>query len=144
VRQGIRFCTKTTRAEADKQIEVAKVFRPASLATREDFCSGEVFKVLVISYNVNWRSRAFKEVSPDTESVKNGQKFFIMSVVIQFRARESVGVEGHRMNFTRVGLNGENGAKSIIGGVSLNNDGLVGDPVGKDRGGCESRLEGFE
>ena len=83
-------------------------------------------------------------MSPDTESVKNGQKFFIVSVIIQFRARESAGVEGHRMNFTRVGLNGENGAKSIIGGVSLNNDGLVGDPVGKDRGGCESRLEGFE
>src|SRR5271168_3228098 len=42
------------------------------------------------------------------------------------------------MNFTRVGLNGENGAKSIIGGVSLDNDGLVRDPVGKDRGRCES------
>ena len=70
----------------DKQIEAAKVFRPVSLATREDFCSGTVFKVLVISYNVNWRSRAFKEVSPDTESIKNGQKLFIVSVVIQFRA----------------------------------------------------------
>ena len=66
----------------DKQIEAAKVFGPESLATGEDFCSGKVFKVLVISYNVNWRSRAFKEVSPDTESVKNGQKFFIVSVVI--------------------------------------------------------------
>ena len=56
------------------------------MTTGEDFCSGEGFKVLVISYNVNWRGRAFKEVSPDTESVKNGQKFFIVSVVIQFRA----------------------------------------------------------
>src|SRR5271168_5093087 len=33
-RQGIRFCTKTTRAEADKQIEAAKVFGPVSLVTR--------------------------------------------------------------------------------------------------------------
>src|SRR5271168_594339 len=143
-RQGIRFCTKTTRAEADKQIEVAKVFGPASLATREDFCSGEVFKIFVISYNVNWGSRAFKEVSPDTKSVENGQKFFIVSVVIQFRACKSAGMESHRMNFTRVGLNGEDGAKSIIGGVSLDNDGFVGNPVGKDRGGCESGLKGFE
>ena len=81
-RQGIRFRTKTTRAEADKQIEAAKIFGPAGLTTGEDFCSGEVFKVLVISYNINWRSRAFKEVSPDTESVENGQKFFIVSDVI--------------------------------------------------------------
>ena len=73
------FRTKTTRAEVDKQIEAAKIFGPAGLATGEDFCSGEVFKVLVISYNINWRSRAFKEALPDTESVKNGQKFFIVS-----------------------------------------------------------------
>src|ERR1700678_2778592 len=85
-RQGIRFRTKTTRAEADKQIEMAKIFGPVGLATGEHFCSGEVFKVFVISYNVNWRSRAFKEMLPDTESIKNGQKFFIVTVVIQFRA----------------------------------------------------------
>src|ERR1700678_1798053 len=91
-----------------------------------------------------WGSRAFKEVSPDTKGVKNGQKFFIVSVVIQFRACKSSGMESHRMYFTRVGLNGEDGAKSIIGGVSLDNDGFVGDPVGKDRGGCESGLKGFE
>ena len=48
------------------------------------------------------------------------------------------------MNFTRVGLNGEDGAKSIVGGVSLDNDGFVGDPVGKDRGRCESGFESFE
>src|ERR1700678_1679116 len=71
-RQGIRFCTKTTRAEANKQIEMAKIFVPAGLATGEYFCSGKVFKVLVISYNINWRSRTFKEMSPDMESVKNG------------------------------------------------------------------------
>jgi hypothetical protein len=49
-RQGIRFRTKTTRAEADKQIETAKIFGPAGLATGENFCSGKVFKVFVISY----------------------------------------------------------------------------------------------
>jgi hypothetical protein len=85
-RQGIRFRTKTTRAEADKQIEAAEIFRPAGLTMGEDFCSGEVFEVLVISYNVNWRSGTFKEMSPDTESIKNSQKFFVVSIVIQLSA----------------------------------------------------------
>jgi hypothetical protein len=48
------------------------------------------------------------------------------------------------MNITRVGLNRKDGAKTIIGGVSFDNDGSVVDPVGKNRGGCESGLEGFE
>ena len=89
----------------DKQIETTEIFRPASLPMGEDFRSGEVFKVFVISYNVNWRGGVLKTMSPYMECIENSQKFFVVSVIIQFSACKSAGVESHRVNITRIGLN---------------------------------------
>ena len=48
------------------------------------------------------------------------------------------------MDFTGIGLDGEGGAKGVVRGISLNNDQMVGNPMGED--GCrnESGLQGFK
>ena len=39
----------------------------------KDFGGTKVFQVFVVGHNVNQSGRAFEIVSPDVESVKNGQ-----------------------------------------------------------------------
>ena len=106
------------------------------LSSGKDLGRGEVLKVLMICDHIDWSTRTFEIVLPDTESIEDRQQFFVMSVVVEFRCTESAGMEGHRVDFTGIGLDGENGAKGIVRGVSLNNDQMVGNPVGEDR--CRS------
>ena len=53
-------------------------------------------------------------------------------------------MEGHRVDLTGVGLNGEDRAKGIVQGVGLNNNGFVRDPMSEDRGRGEGGLKGLE
>ena len=48
------------------------------------------------------------------------------------------------MDLTRVGLNGEDRAKGIVRGISLNNNGFVRDPMSEDWGRGEGGLKGLE
>ena len=114
------------------------------LLSGKDLGCGEVLKVLMIHDHIDRSTRTFKVVSPDTESIKDCQQFFVMSVVVEFRRTESAGMEGHRVDFTGIGLDGEDAAKGIVQGVSLNNNRMVGNPVGEDRCGDESGLQGFK
>ena len=89
-------------------------------------------------------TRTFEVVSPDTESIEDCQQFFVVSVIVEFQHTESVGMEGHGVDFTGISLDGEDGAKGIVQGIGLNNDRMVRNPVGED--GCrdEHRLQGFK
>ena len=114
------------------------------LSSGKDLGRGEVLKVLMIRDHINQSTRAFEVVSPDTESIKDRQQFFVVSVIVEFQRTESAGIEGHRVDFTRVGLDGEDGTKGVVRGASLNNDWMVGNPVGEDRCRNECRLQGFK
>ena len=53
-------------------------------------------------------------------------------------------MEGHGVDFTGIGLDGEDGAKGIVQGVDLNNDWMVRNPMGEDRCRNESGFQGFK
>ena len=110
----------------------------------KDLGHGEVLKVLMIRDHIDWSTRTFKIVSPDTESIEDHQQFFVMSVVVEFQHTEGAGMEGHGVDFTGISLDGENGAKGVVQGVGLNNDQMVGNPMGEDRCRGERGLQGFK
>ena len=130
--ERVGFGAQTPRAEVDDEIELGEVLGPTGLSTGKDFGSREIFQVLVVHDHVDWSTGTFKEVSPDMEGFKDGKEFLIMSIVVEFRSTEGVGVEGHRVDFSRVSFNRQDGSESIIGGIGLNNDRSVQDPMGQD------------
>ena len=99
---------------------------------------------LMICDHVNWSTGTFEVVLPDTESFKYCKQFFVVGVIIEFRGTEGAGMESHRVDFTRISLDGEDGTQSIIRGISFYNDRFIRDPVGQDRCGDESRFQGLE
>ena len=108
------------------------------------FGSREVLKVLVIGNNIDRDTGTFKEVAPNTEGLKNSQEFFVMSVVVELRGSKSAGMESHRVDFTGVGLDGEDCTQSIVGGIGLDNNRLVWNPMCENRGGGKCGLEVFK
>ena len=59
----------------------------------------------MICDHINWSAGTFKVVSPDTEGLKDHQEFLVVSIVVEFQSTEGAGVEGHRVDFTRVSFN---------------------------------------
>ena len=90
----------------------------------------------MIRDHVDWSTRTFEEVSPDMESLKDCEQFFVVGVIVEFRGTEGAGMESLRVDFTRIGLYGEDGTQSIIRGIGFfffYNDRFIRDPVGQDR-----------
>ena len=98
----------------------------------------------MIRDHINQSTGTFKEVSPDTEGLKDCEQFFVMGVIVEFQGTEGAGMESHRVDFTGIGLDGEDGTQSIIGGIGFYDDRFIGDPVGQDRCRGESRFQGLE
>ena len=130
--------------EADNKVELGKILGPAGLTAGKDFGCGKVFQVLMICDHIDQSTRTFEEVSPDMESLKDCEQFFVVGVIIEFQGTEGVGMESHRVDFTRISLDGEDGTQSIIGGIGFYNDRFIGDPVGQDRCRDESGFQGLE
>jgi len=78
---------------------------------------------------------------PDAEGFKDGQKFFVMSIIVRFCRAECAGMKGNWVYFTIIGNDRKNCHQGIVGGISLYNDLSIGDPVSKDWGCCESNLK---
>ena len=53
-------------------------------------------------------------------------------------------VESDRINFARAVLNQKNGTKSVVRGISFNNERSIRNPMRKYQSRGKSRLEGFE
>ena len=68
----------------------------------------------MVGDDINWNVGTFEIVSSDTESFKNGEKFFVVGIVVQFRVGKGTGVEGDGMHFIVIGNNGKNCTESII------------------------------
>ena len=135
---------QTPKAEADNEIELGEVLRPTGLSTGKDFGSREIFQVLVVHDHIDRSTRTFEEVSPDTEGFKDGKEFLVKSIVVEFRSTEGAGMESHGVDFPGVSFNRQDGSESVVGGISLNNDGPVWNPMGQDRRGGECGLQGFK
>ena len=91
--QCVRLRTKPTGSEPNSQIELSKVFGPSCLLASQEFRGQEILQVLVVGNDVNWGTRAFEVVMPLSEGLEDGQKFFVVHVVIEFGACESLGME---------------------------------------------------
>src|ERR1700735_5303857 len=114
------------------------------LSAGKNLGSAEVLQVLVIRDDVNGSTGTFEVVSPDPESLEDCQEFFVMGVVVEFRGSESPGMESHRVDFAGISLNGEDGAQSVVGGISLYNDRTVRNPVSENGSGSESGFQSFK
>ena len=130
-----------SRAEADNKVELGEILRPVGLKAGKDFGCGKVFQFLMIHDHVDRSTGTFKEVSPDMESLKDWEQFFVVGVILEFQGTEGVGMESHGLDFTRIG---EDGTQSIIGSIGSYDDRFIRDPVGQDRCGDESGLQGLE
>jgi hypothetical protein len=67
-----------------------------------------------------------------------------MDIVIQLGGVECSGVERNGMYFGVSGDDRKDGSDSIVGGISLNDELSVGDPMGKDGSGGERFLQSFK
>ena len=120
--ERVRFGAQAPRVEADDEIELGEVLRPTGLSTDKGLGSREIFQVLVVRDHVDRSTGTFKEVSPDMEGFKDGKEFLVMSIVVELRSTEGVGMEGYRVDFSGVGFNQQDGSESIVRGIGLNND----------------------
>ena len=84
------------------------------LSTGKDLGCGKVLKVLMICDHVNQDTGTFEVVPPNMEGLKDSKEFLVVSVIIELRCHEGMGVEGHRVDLTGVGLNGEDCTKGIV------------------------------
>ena len=130
--------------ETDDKVELGKVLGPTGLSTCKDFSGGEILQILVICNNVDRSTKAFKIMSPDTEGFKDCQQFFVVSVVVELQGSKSPRVISHGVDFTGVSFNGEDGAKGVVRGISLDNDRSIRDPMSEDRCGGKGELQEFK
>ena len=73
VSEGIRLCSKASRAEADGKVELGEVLRPVGLMVGQDLEAGEILQVLVVGNHIDQRGGALEVVSPVLEGLKDGQ-----------------------------------------------------------------------
>ena len=57
--------------ETDDEVELRQTFRPSDLSSGEEFGGRIIFKIFVVSDNIDWRSQTFEVVSPDFEGFKD-------------------------------------------------------------------------
>ena len=87
--EGIRLCSEASRVEADGEVELGEVLRPAGLTAGQDLGAGEILQVFVVSDHINRRGGALKVVSPVLEGLKDGQELLVMGVIVQLRCGQS-------------------------------------------------------
>src|SRR5882724_3599895 len=67
-----------------------------------------------------------------------------MDIVVELRGRKSLGVECNGVQFAIRSCNGKDSSECVVGGVSLDCDLSVQDPMGKDRSCGESLFKCFK
>ena len=135
--KGVGFDAQALQAEVDNEVELGEILRPMGLLTGKDFSGREILQVLVIHDPVNRSAGTFEVVLPDMEGLKDSKEFLVMSIVVEFRSTEGAGMESHRVDFSGVGFNQQDGSESVVRGISLNNDRSVQNPMGQD--GCRGK-----
>ena len=80
-------------------------------------------------------------VTPVGECLRDCQKLLIMSIIVQLRSDEGVGVKSDGMDLIVGASDGEDGSNGVVGGVSFNGDWSIQGPVNQHRGRGEHILE---
>ena len=111
----------------------------------QEFGGGKILKVLVISDNINWSWRSFKAMLPNFKSFEDGQEFLVVYIVVQLHGVENPGVESNWM-YLVVGWRyyGQDCCKSVIRGVSFDNEWGIRNPMHEDRSSHEGFFEYFK
>jgi len=91
-----------------------------------------VLKVFVIYNNIDRKGHTLKIVIPNFTDFKNGQKFHIISVVIQLHKNKILKVKDNWMNFTIFIYNEKNSSESVAGDIFFHNELNIRDLVGKN------------
>ena len=87
--EGIRLCSKVSRAEVDGEVELGEVLQPAGLTAGQDLGAGEILQVLVVGDHIDWRGGTLEVVSPVLEGLEDGQQLLVMGIIVQLRDRQS-------------------------------------------------------
>ena len=87
--EGIRLCSEASRAEADGEVELGEVLRPAGLTAGQDLGAGEILQVLVVGDHIDRRGGTLKVVSPVLEGLEDGQELLVMGIIVQLRGGQS-------------------------------------------------------
>ena len=139
VSEGIGLCSEASRAEADGEVELGEVLRPAGLTVGQDLGTGEVLQVLVVSDHIDRRGRALEVMSPVLESLEDGQQLLVMGIIVQPRGRQSLQIVSDGSELGISANNGQNAGDGIVRGVSLDHKRSIGNPMSEDW----SRSEGL-
>ena len=83
----------------DSQVELGKVFRPSSLMSGKLLCSGKVFKVLMVSENIDGKGRSLEVMTPNRECSKDSKQFLVVGVIVELGSRKGARMKGYRMDF---------------------------------------------
>src|ERR1700731_1268754 len=110
----------------------------------EQMDRGEVLKVLVVSNNVDQSFRTFEIVPPSGKCLKYSEEFLVVSVIIQFRDAQGVGMKADRVDFAVTGDCGEDRCDSVVRGVCFDYKRSSRDKVGEDQSGGECGFQGVE
>jgi len=89
----------------------------------------------MIYNNIDGEGQTFEIVVSNFESLKNSQKFLIISAIIQLYKSKSLEVKDDKINFIIFIYNRKNSYKSIVGNIHLYNKLSIEDIVCKDRSG---------
>ena len=84
--------------------------------------------------------RAFEVMSPHLEALENGEELLVVRVVIALSFGEGVGMEGYGMDLAIGHDGGDDAGEGIVRGVGLDEQGVVGGPMGEDGGFCKRLL----
>ena len=52
----------------------------------QNFSCRKIFEILVVSNNINGKSRTFKIMPPYFKNIKNSQQFLVMNIIVDVRA----------------------------------------------------------
>ena len=74
----------------------------------------------MICNHINLGGRAFQIMAPALKCFKDGQKFLVMNIVIEFGGHESSGMKGNGVKVAVRGAGRKDGGQSIVGGICLN------------------------
>ena len=78
---------------------MGKVFRPSSLMMGKLLCSGKVFKVLMVSENIDGNRRSLEVMTPNCECSKDSKQFPVIGVIVKLGSQKGARMEGYRMDF---------------------------------------------
>ena len=120
VGESVGFGSELAGTEVNHKVEGREVFGPVGLSVHKHFHHGKVFKVLVISDDVDAMLGSLKVMMPDFEAFEDGKEFFVVGVIVALSIGEGAGVESDQVDFSIRSQGGDDTCKGVVGSVSLN------------------------